>query len=468
MEFREEGEVEPVSPTGQYFNSSILSVAILAVLEFELPINDSQALSLLQDVFLPINPRFSSIMVSDNVDQKKQWKRVEVKLEDHVHVPIFPSKMSPQSYDEYFDDYISNIAAERLPQNRPLWEIHILKYPTSHAAGTLIFKLHHALGDGYSLMGALLSCLQNAQNPSVPLTFPSLKSSGPKTTHKTKTVSQFFSSVFQTVSDFSWSILKSNFVEDDRTPIRSGEDGVEFRPITLSTLTFSIDEIKLIKNKLGVTINDVIAGIIFLGTRIYMQEVTQKSSNERCTALVLLRTRNIEGYTSIKEMIEPNNAKMSWGNQFAFLHLPVPKSTETSNPLDFVWEAQKMIKKKRSSAASYLTSWLLDVLKKFRGPEVAARYIHGTLKNSSITVSNMIGPVEKMALDNQPVGGLYFMAVGAPQCLTVTALSYMGKLRVAFGAEKGFIDSQKLKASMQNAFGVILEASNAIPPAKTA
>ncbi|KAI5334793.1 hypothetical protein L3X38_024926 [Prunus dulcis] len=442
MEFREEGEGEPVSPTGQYFNSSILSVAILAVLEFEVPFNDSQALSLLQDVFLPINPRFSSIMISDKADQKKQWKRVEVKLEDHVRVPIFPSKMSPQSYDEYFDNYISNIAAERLPQNRPLWELHILKYPTSHAAGTLIFKLHHALGDGYSLMGALLSCLQTAQNPSVPLTFPSLKSSsGPKPTHMTKTVSQFFSSVFHTVSDFSWSILKSSFVEDDRTPIRSGEDGVEFRPITLSTLTFSIDEIKLIKNKLQVTINDVIAGIVFLGTRIYMQEVTQKSSNERCTALVLLRTRNMEGYLSTKEMIEPDNANMSWGNQFAFLHLPVPKSSETLNPLDFVWEAQKMIKKKKSSAASYLTSWLLDVLKKFRGPEGAARYIHGTLKNSSMTISNMIGPVEKMALDNQPVGGLYFMVVGPPQCLT---------------------------ASMQNAFGVILEASNAIPPAKAA
>ncbi|XP_034213371.1 O-acyltransferase WSD1-like isoform X2 [Prunus dulcis] len=419
MEFREEGEVEPVSPTGQYFNSSILSVAILAVLEFELPINDSQALSLLQDVFLPINPRFSSIMVSDNVDQKKQWKRVEVKLEDHVHVPIFPPKMSPESYDEYFDDYISNLAAEKFPQNRPLWEIHILKYPTSHAAGTLIFKLHHAL-------------------------------------------------VFQTVSDFSWSILKSNFVEDDRTPIRSGEDGVEFRPITLSTLTFSIDEIKLIKNKLGVTTNDVISGIIFLGTRIYMQEVTQKSSNARCTALVLLNTRNIEGYMPIKEMIEPNNDEMSWGNQFGFLHVSVPKSTEISNPLDFVWEAQKIIKKKRSSAAGYLTSWLLDVLKKFRGPEGAARYIHGTLKNSSMTISNMIGPVEQMALANQPVCGFYYMVVGPPQCLTITALSYMGKLRVAFGAEKGFIDSHKLKASMQNAFGVILEASYQIPPAKAA
>ena len=66
MEFKgeEEEEVtEPVSPTGQYFNSSVLSICILAVLESEVPIDDSLTMTLLKDVFLPINPRFSSVMV---------------------------------------------------------------------------------------------------------------------------------------------------------------------------------------------------------------------------------------------------------------------------------------------------------------------------------------------------------------------------------------------------------------------
>lgn len=54
---------EPVSPTGQYLKSSVLSLSIVAVLESEIPIDDSSTFSLLQDVFLPINPRFSSIMV---------------------------------------------------------------------------------------------------------------------------------------------------------------------------------------------------------------------------------------------------------------------------------------------------------------------------------------------------------------------------------------------------------------------
>ncbi|QHO09289.1 O-acyltransferase [Arachis hypogaea] len=66
---------------------------------------------------------------------------------------------------------------EELPQSKPLWEVHIVNSPTSDAHGSVIFKLHHALGDGYSLMGALLSCLQRADDPSLPLSFPTLKPS---------------------------------------------------------------------------------------------------------------------------------------------------------------------------------------------------------------------------------------------------------------------------------------------------
>ena len=183
----------------------------------------------------------------------KQWKRVEVKLEDHVNVPIFPTGLSPTSYDEYLGDYMSKIAMDQFPQSKPLWEIHIFKYPTSNAAGNLIFKLHHSLGDGYSLMGALLSCLERADNPSTPLTLPSRPWSEPKSDNRSARarVSQNFSSIFNTLLDFGWSVLKSTLVEDDRTPIRAGDEGVEYRPITISTMTFSLDRIKRIKNKLG-------------------------------------------------------------------------------------------------------------------------------------------------------------------------------------------------------------------------
>jgi len=63
MEGFEEEITEPVSPTGQYLNSSALCIYILGVLEFETPLTHLSPFELLQDIFLPINTRFSSIMV---------------------------------------------------------------------------------------------------------------------------------------------------------------------------------------------------------------------------------------------------------------------------------------------------------------------------------------------------------------------------------------------------------------------
>jgi len=41
-------------------------------------------------------------------------------------------------------------------------------------------------------------------------------------------------------------------LKDDKTPIWNGEEGVESQPCVLSNLSFSLDEIKTIKSKLGV------------------------------------------------------------------------------------------------------------------------------------------------------------------------------------------------------------------------
>ncbi|KAE8075952.1 hypothetical protein FH972_014632 [Carpinus fangiana] len=453
--------LEPVSPYGHYFNSSELCVSIICVFESEIPINLAHAMSWLQNVFLPIHPRFSSIMVTNEKGEKK-WKMVEVELEDHVNVSIIPTGLSPTAYDEHLDDCISNIGMEKFPQNKPMWEVHVFNHPTSNAAATLIIKVHHSIGDGYSVMSAFLSCVQRADNPSLPLTLPSRRSTEAQSGNKSAwaRVPQLFSTVFNTASDFGWSFLKSTLVEDDLTPIRSGDEGAGYLPLTLSSMTFSIDRMKYIKAKLGVTVNDIIVGIIFYGTRLCMQEISHKSSNADSTALVLLNTRKVRNYKPIKEMSADSEAP--WGNRIAFLHVPIPKFSDPkfSNPLEYVLEAQKIIKKRRTSLGVYLTDKLLDIVKKLRGPEAAARYVHGTLRNSSMTISNMIGPVEQVTVANHPLKGLYFMTPGLAQNVTITIVSYMGNLRVTAGIEKGLLDPKKFKSCVENAFQMMLKAAD--------
>ncbi|KAG5242273.1 O-acyltransferase WSD [Salix suchowensis] len=202
----------PVSPAGQF-------------------LSNSNCLPPYQPTFL-LHHQFGHMQVT-NEDGEKRWKRVEVRVEDHVNVPVFPAGMSPEFYDKCLDDYLSKIAMENLPQSRPLWESHIIKYPTSHAAGNVIFK---------------------ADNPSLPLTFPSVQLRTNKDGEifsMRRTLHKIFSTVYNTASDFSSSILKSCSDEDDETPIRSGQHGVEFLPVGIETMTFSLDHIKQIKSKLG-------------------------------------------------------------------------------------------------------------------------------------------------------------------------------------------------------------------------
>lgn len=122
------------------------------------------------------------------------------------------------------------------------------------------------------------------------------------------------------------------------------------------------------------TINDVITGIITLGTRLYMQKINKGSEKSKSTALVLLNTRAIAGYKSVDEMVKPKS-NTPWGNHFAFMQVSIPKliESELQNPLNFVKKAHRLIKRQKNSAAVYLTGQLLSLVRKVRGHEV--RYI---------------------------------------------------------------------------------------------
>ncbi|KAI3967658.1 hypothetical protein MKX01_039568 [Papaver californicum] len=445
----EDEDLEPSTPTGQYYTSSSLSQSILAVLEFEIPVDDSKTMALIQNLFLPINPRFSSVLVTGK-DGEKSWKKVTVNPDDHVKVPVFEGGLPVECYDEYLQEYLSKIAMERLPQSRPLWEISIFNYPTSNAAGTVVFKLHHALGDGYSLMGALFSCLQRSDNPNLPLTFPKIRSDDHM--NNKKNVIEILSMFRNTITDFTWSLLKG-MLEDYASPIRSGKDGVEFRPVSISTVTFSLDQIKEIKAKLGGTLNDVMVGTIFYGIRLYMETTSKGSGNARSTALVMLNTREITRYQSVEEMGKPET-KGPWGNNFGFVHVSIPTTAnvDTFNPLDFVFEAKKMMTKKKNSLVVYLTARLIELMRRLRGSEETAKYIRDVMWKTSMGISNLIGPVEKLSLANHPVKGIYFMVVNIPGSLMVTMVSYMGKMRITVGAEKELINYKLLNTCLEKAF----------------
>ncbi|KAI4305491.1 hypothetical protein L6164_028854 [Bauhinia variegata] len=112
-----------------------------------------------------------------------------------------------------------------------------------------------------------------------------------------------------------------------------------------------------------------------------------------------------------------SDAKGAWGNRIVFMPVPINKLEDGQNPLDYVWGAHKMIKKKRHPLALFINDQLSKMTRKFMGHEAAAEQLRETFRNSSAMISNMIGPVEQMALANHPIKGLYFNVPGVPKSI---------------------------------------------------
>lgn len=117
--------------------------------------------------------------------------------------------------------------------------------------------------------------------------------------------------------------------------------------------------------------------------------------------------------------------------------------------------------------------------------QAVSRYLYNTLINTSMSMSNVIGPREQFMFAGNPCKGFYFMSGRSPQVklpthfteahrirvslllmnficqlqsLMVAIYSYMGMVRVAIGAERDFINSELLVACINKSFETTLEA----------
>ncbi|XP_021765365.1 O-acyltransferase WSD1-like [Chenopodium quinoa] len=461
-------ELEPASPTSEYFLSEVATVYILSIFELEIPIDTSCVYAFFNGVFLNSHPRFSCIPIKGEKG-RNMWKKVEVNVEDHIiKGPILPEGLTTEIYSKHLDDYMSKIATTPFQLNKPLWEVHTFNYPTNNATSTLFVKFHHAVGDGISLMGVVFTCLRRVDDPTLPLTFPTKTSNNTsrekqRAIHNVmKTLSvvpRFLSSIFTSVYDFGQTLGVVLF-EDECTPIRSGNTNMLLPSLArVCSVTLPLSDVKRIKSLLRATVNDVIIGIISFATQLYIQEIDQRrSNNSGMTASIALNTRSIKGYANPEKMRKGK----TWGNRISVIELSLPKYKEEDlkNPLNFIMKVQKLMKRKRKSiGAIYLTAWTLDAIKIFGGFKAAARAFEKSWKNSTFAITNLIGPTQHASIADHPIKGFYFVPTRLNLSLTVSVMSYMDNLRIGLVVENGFIDHQRLITCMENAYQLILQAA---------
>lgn len=226
---------EPLTPAGRLFLQPEMNQVVHCVVGLKNALDVDSIMTEIQNSVMLQHPRFTSLMVLDHRGVE-HWRPTEIDL--HRHVLVFDHPVSDAVDDQSaISDYIGDLCTTpKLSMDKPLWEIHLLK-----AHKCIIFRIHHSLGDGISLMSLLLaSCRKHHDPGALPtVSIPTTKS---RSSLWNLLTALFFSFIY--VIQFMFRCL---WIRDRKTAI-SGGDGVELWPRKIATASFSLEDLKTVKS----------------------------------------------------------------------------------------------------------------------------------------------------------------------------------------------------------------------------
>ncbi|KAM7477181.1 hypothetical protein LguiB_024424 [Lonicera macranthoides] len=464
---REEGEL--LSPMARLFHEPGSNVYIISILGSKTTIFPHVVKANLVNTLLK-HPRFSSLQVVDKENGGMRWVPTKVNLDDHVIVPELDQNI--ELADRFVEDYISNLSKTTIPKSQPLWDLHLLNVKTSDAEAVGVLRVHHSIGDGMSLMALTLACSRKASDPNAVPSLPIAKESGYVSYDEGKFWS-ILALVWNSLVAVVMFVLTAIFLKDSYTPLKGGV-GVECRPRRFVHRTVNLDDIKVVKNAMNMTINDVVLGVTQAGLSRYLnREYGKKSKNEdeatllerknnlprniRLRATFFFNLRLTTRIDALVDMME--KGKMGkWGNKIGYVLLPFSIGLR-KDPLDYVREAKSIIDQKKASLEPMATYFVANLVLKFFGIKAAGILNHRVFSNTTMWFSNVPGPQEEIAFYGHEVAYIAPTCYGQPCALMIHVVSYVDKVTFVLSVDEEAIpDPHQLCDDLQHSLNLIKDA----------
>ncbi|KAG7543937.1 O-acyltransferase WSD1 C-terminal [Arabidopsis thaliana x Arabidopsis arenosa] len=427
MSVEDENE-EPLSPMARLFQSPGNDCCIITMIGCKTKINADVILRALK-LNVSKHPRFSSKLSDDGAC----WIKTQVNVENHVFVPdIDQNKISAGSDgwaggatargpipvhqnvepalnkigedgEGYVEDYVSRLTMLPLDKSRPLWDMHILNVKTIDAEAVCVIRSHHSLGDGTSLMSLLIACTQKTSHRD---TFPTshvlkqrktaLKDKVPWFLRWVLAVFSLVRLICNTFVDILLLLATALFLKDTNTPLK-GDVGVENNQKRFCHRIVSLDDIKLIKEVMNMTINDVLLGVTQAALSRYLNSFPGKI---RLTAGVFVNLRSDNGI-----------------------------------------QAKSAIDRKKHSLQAALAYSATEFIFNTFSAKVGAILPKRHISNTTTFISNLIGPMEEINFLGHPIAYIAPSVYGHAHALTIHFLSYAEKMVISIGVDPTVIQN---------------------------
>ncbi|KAH9624172.1 hypothetical protein KSS87_000511 [Heliosperma pusillum] len=458
-----EEDVEPLSPGAQLFHTPQFNCCIISHAGCKTKIDVELVKEGIKRTMIK-HPRVSSKLVFDQKkgDKPIGWVRTKVNVDDHIIVPdLDPNMDSPE---QFLEDYVSNMTKTPMDLSKPLWEIHLLNIKTKDANAIAIFKIHHSIGDGTSIMSHVLACTRQSANPNAIPTLPTDKKNKKRVMRPSSSLGLvsllygmmfLFKMVWNTLIDVPLFIASTLWLKDTKTPVKGGL-ATGTAPKRFVYRTISLDDIKLVKRALD-TINDVLLGMTQAGLSYYLNRKygeikgdkkakgNNLPKNIRLRSTVLVNLRSPSTIEALAErMASDVEGRWNWGNAIGYVILPFHIAIR-DDPLDYIRYAKATIDKKKCSLEVPCTYAIAMVLLKIIGLPVVATLSHRLLSNATLSFSNLVGPQEEISFYGHPMVFMAPTVYGHPQALTFHFQSYMDKMTFVIAVDQDVIpDPHKL------------------------
>ncbi|TYI45572.1 hypothetical protein E1A91_D13G046600v1 [Gossypium mustelinum] len=405
---------EPLTPAGRLFLQPETDIVIHCIIRGKNPADMDAIKSAIKSSLMVQHPRFCSLLVRDK-NGFEHWRKTPIDIGQHVVVvnnrldksgnfidQTQGSTTTEEDDEAAVNQYVADLSVSSpLSTDKPLWELHVL---TAHKCA--VFRIHHSLGDGISLMSMLMANCRRADDAeALPRMVPDKKTvikgeKGRDWFWLFGVLWWFLKMVVFTLLFSMEFVLRSLLVSDEKTAITGG-DGVELWPRKLATAKFLLDDMKLIKR----AVPD----------------------------------------TDLSKLMK-SNTKARWGNKFGVILIPVYYHKGGNDPLEYLKRAKAIVDKKKHSLEAYFSYKIGDLVMSLLGPKYACMLNYKLLCNTTFTLSNVAGPLEEISLAGNPLSSIKVNTSSLPQALTMHMLSYAGKAEMQILVAKDIIPDPEFLA----------------------
>jgi len=347
-------------------------------------------------------PRFRSHVVESSMHAgPPRWEEVAdfdlTRQVEHVMLE------SPD--DATLRTFVGRAVSGMLDRDRPLWRVFVIDRPS--AGTTLLYRVHHAIGDGFALLGILLSMCEGGDD------------GAPAAAHQPAKRRRIATAVGCTASMARIVALRP----DPRTPLK-GPLGREKRVAWSEPL--SLAEVKSTAHAASATVNDVLVATAAGALGRYLARVSPGQTRDDLEIRAMIPV-NLRGGAPPTDL----------GNHFGLVVLGLPVGLR--DPLARLAAVKQRMDRLKGSPEALATHGLLRAMGWAPRPvEDAGVWFFGT--KASIVLTNVPGPRTPLRLAGVQVSRIMFWVPQSGRMgIGISIFSYAGTVTIGIIVDAGLV-----------------------------